>query len=223
MELIHTRVSAILATWVPYAVSRSMNATAIPASIKGAASIWWMATSATVCWARQVHKAQVEGLDSNRIEAFNYFLCVVRCVPSLHTEISLCCESIIFTLLFLAEFWCVCVDCLTLTGTSAHLGRIYFLFNPNIQTYSKKIRYSVQNSLFFCLNSQYNFRVTRWHFLVSQCFCIMTCLSCTNAHITLKQVAFLIWLFLENSFVVLLVRFGFLICLTSFSRSELWK
>lgn len=40
MESIHTRVYAVLATWVPSAVSRSMNATAILASIKGAALTW---------------------------------------------------------------------------------------------------------------------------------------------------------------------------------------
>lgn len=43
-------------------------------------------------------------------------------------------ESIIFTLLFLAELWCVCVDCLTLAGAATDLGRICFLFAP------KKIR-----------------------------------------------------------------------------------
>lgn len=40
MGSIPTLVYAILATWVPYAVSRSMNATVILASIKGAALTW---------------------------------------------------------------------------------------------------------------------------------------------------------------------------------------
>lgn len=97
-----------------------------------------MATSATVCLALQVLKAQVEGLDSNTIQAFNYFLCVHWCVQNLHTEISLWYESIIFTLLFRAEFSCVCVDCLTLTGTSTGRGIIYLLFTSKIQACRKK-------------------------------------------------------------------------------------
>lgn len=55
-----TRVSAILATWVPSAASRSTSATATLASIKGAASTWSMATSATACWAPQVCKKALD-------------------------------------------------------------------------------------------------------------------------------------------------------------------
>lgn len=43
-------------------------------------------------------------------------------------------ESIILTLLCHAELWCVCADCLTLTGAATDLGRICLLFTP------KKIR-----------------------------------------------------------------------------------
>lgn len=57
-----TRVSAILATWEPSAASRSTSATATLASIRGAASTWSMATSATACWAPQVCK---KALDSS--------------------------------------------------------------------------------------------------------------------------------------------------------------
>lgn len=110
-----------------------------------------MATNATVCWALQVHKAQVEVLNSNRIQPFNYFLCVLWCVLNLHTEISLWYDSMIFTLFLLAEFWCGCVGCLTSLLLQLVLEELTFSLLPKFR-HAGKNRHGIQNALFFYLN-----------------------------------------------------------------------
>lgn len=130
----------------------------------------------------------------------------------------------------ITEFWCVCVDCLTLTGTATGLGRIYLLFTPKIWACRKKIGmvfkmvYSFVET-FSTSSGSYSVSTQwlRWYSLVLQCCCIIACFSCPSACVTLKQVGFLIWLFLGNRFFVFFARFGLLILLTIFSRSELWK